>query len=508
MNRKYLFLCIIAVITASSLFSQVSSDPSDKFYTDVLGWKLRNIVTEVPVTKPYTLPVIKKILLQVQDKGTAEDKKDADEYFRFIFGQPVHGEAEVKGCFAANIKDKNPYEYKGSLTAGFDMYGDFLAGNYFSAGYNAGADVVFFDLSPEDFLSLYSRYGYEYVGNAIAAGSSLINIRGSAAVSYTGEHISAALSYGRTGFGPFVSDDPVLSIYAPSVPSCTVSYNGKYIDFTQHIALLQPFGKLMMMHAVRFPELRKMRVTCYDSVVYSGRFDPSYLIPVPGVLIEKSNGYNDNVQTGFLIEYSVFPCVDWVSDLLIDDLDIPALAHLDFSTDDRIALRTGFQYSPLDSICSLVTFDYTMVTPFTYQNGSSPSDCAYTTGDTVLGVLPSNSDRVKLEITMTPLDEISVTTKASFIRHGNENESAVSGNEARLLNQNNLMYICEGGFEAVYMFKNLSAGTLRLAASYMFEYIHNDGVDSEVTAANYETWKSSLCDSYRNYLTASVKYTY
>src|SRR5574344_2547567 len=100
MNRKYLFLCIIAVITASSLFSQVSSDPSDKFYTDTLGWKLRNIVTEVPVTKPYTLPVIKKILLQVQDKGTAEDKKDADEYFRFIFGRFIHGEAEVKGSFA------------------------------------------------------------------------------------------------------------------------------------------------------------------------------------------------------------------------------------------------------------------------------------------------------------------------------------------------------------------------------------------------------------------------
>ena len=508
MNRKYLFLCIIAVITASSLFSQASSDPSDKFYTDALGWKLRNIVTELPVTKPYTLPVIKKILLQVQEKGTAEDKKDADEYYRIIFGRFIHGEAEVKGSFAENRKDKKPYEHKGRLAAGLDIYGDFLAGNSFSAGYTAGADIAFFDLSQEDFLSLYSRYGYDYVGNAIKADGTLVNIKGSAAVSYTGEHISAALSYGRTGFGTFISDDPALSMYAPSVPSCTVSYDGNYIDFTQYIALLQPFGKIIMMHAVRFPEFRKLRVTYYDSVVYSGRFDPSYLIPVPGVFIEKSNGYNDNIQTGFLMEYRLFPCIDWVSDLLVDDLDIPALAHLDFSTDDRIALRTGFQYSPFDSICSLVTFDYTMVTPYTYQNGSSPSDCSYTTGDTVLGVLPSDSDRVKLEITMNPLDEISVKTIASFIRHGNEDESAVSGNEARLLNQNNLMYICEGGFEAVYMFKNLSAGTLSLSASYMFEYIHNDGVDSKVTAADYETWKSSLCDSYRNYLTASVKYTY
>lgn len=565
MKKNYFGLfIIIALLCSYRLAAQVSADPSDEFYMSAEGWYVRGVIDELPPVKPYPLPVIKRILEAAIEKGSMSDSAIAKTYYERIFNKPwnIAVEVEEKNYFSKNASTDDyasNFQLKGMLSG----YGDIMFNDVFSAGYRAGVSVTAFDLSEDDFTDKWTSQRYDTIGDGIQAGSVNVDFSADCMVSYSTDKITVAAGYNRIGFGPFLDGGNVLSQYAYNSPQALFVFNGKYIDFTQYFAALESsdqngenkkYGKFLTFHSVRAAIGKKWHVSLYDAVVYSNRFDPSYFIPVPNILISSSNGNNDNVLSGLLLEYNFLSGISWNTDLMIDYLDYAKLMKLKLTGDYRAALKTGLTYSPVDSLCEMMTLDYTIVTPYTYSYGSiDSSDSSYTSsftnGGTSIGsALPSDSDQIALQIRLAPARNLRITTHVSIAHHANEYESlsdenaekvfnanyasvqsggkpvyatdggiyAVYGDTTKLLSEDHIMTICRGGVKLSYEFPRVSSGTLYLNSEFSYTYIHNAGVDTPMYsgkdattyAESYQNWVNQLHDEYNTHLTFSVVYTY
>jgi hypothetical protein len=565
MKKNYFGLFIItALLCMYPLAGQVSADPCDEFYTAAAGWSVRGVVDELPPVKPYPLPVIKRILETVIETGSKSDCAVAKDYYERIFNKPwnIAVETEEKNFFSRNTAT-DEYSSNFQLNGTIRDYGDIMFSDVFSAGYRASVSVSAFDLSDDDFTDKWTRQRYDTLGNGIHTDDINVDFNANCMVSYSTAKITLAAGYNRIGFGPFIDGGNVLNQYGYNSPQVLFTFNGKYIDFTQYFAALESsdlngenkkYGKFLTFHSVRFALGEKWHVSYYDAAVYSNRFDFSYFIPMPNIIIAESNGNNDNILSGFLFEYNFLRGISWVSDLTIDYLDYTKLMKLKLTGDYRVAMKTGLIYSPFDSLCEMMALDYTFVTPYTYSYGTiDSSDGSYTSsftnGGTSIGSsLPSNSDQISMQIRLAPMHNLKVTTLVSIAHHANEYESlsdenaekvftanrasvqnggkpvyatdggiyAVYGDTTKFLSEDHIMTICRGGVKFSYKFACVRSGALFLNSEFSYTYIHNAGVDTPMYsgrdattyAASYTNWVNQLHDEYNTYLTFSMVYTY
>ena len=92
--KKIFLMLVFAGVLMTSLFSQVSVNPEDSFYSDSLNWYLKGYVEKLPQLKPYPVNVIKGILSEVIEKGEEVEKAKAEEYYFSIFGEKFHIESD------------------------------------------------------------------------------------------------------------------------------------------------------------------------------------------------------------------------------------------------------------------------------------------------------------------------------------------------------------------------------------------------------------------------------
>jgi len=556
------FFVLTAFLCVSGLTAQVSVDPCDDFYTAAAGWYVRGVVNELPPVQPYPLPGVWAIPGTVQQSGSISDAAAASSYYKRIFGKPwnISATIEEKNVFSKNAAEDDTSEnfrLKGSLLG----YGNILFNDVLSAGYRTGAAVTAFDLSAADFTDKWTPERYDTISTGIQAGGTEISFTGDCMAYYSTDKVTVAAGYNRIGFGPFLDGGNVLNQYAQNAPQALVVLNGKHIDFTQYFAALEStdvngkngrYGKFLTFHSLRAAVGSKTYVSFYDAVVYSGRFDPSYLIPVPSILIDHSNGNGDNLLSGMLFEYKLQPGISWNTDVTIDYIDYLKLMKLKLTGDYRAAVKTGLTYAPTDSLCDIMTIDYTVITPFTYSYGSTGSGgsdytASFTNGGTSMGLqLPSNSDQIAMQIRLTPMRNLKVTTLVSIAHHANAYESlsdseadavftanknaggtdsvyatdgsvytVYAGDIAQLLSQDHIMTICRGGIKMAYGFHGIPAGALTLNSEFTFTYVHNAGVDMPMYSGSaatrtdsYNQWVKQLHDEYNTYLTFSVVYNY
>jgi hypothetical protein len=565
MKKNYFgFFIITALLYSYRLAAQVTVDPNDEFYTAAAGWYVRGAVDELPPVKPYPLPVIKYILEAAIENGSKGDSSAAEAYYKRIFSKPwnIAVEAEENNVFQKNATTEE-YTNNFQLCSIFRMYGECMYGDVFSAGYSTGISMAAFDPSFTDFTDKWTAQRYDTLGKSIQTDSMNIDFNADSMVSYSTDKIMLAAGYNRIGFGPFLDGGNVLSQYAYNSPQVLFVFNGRYIDFTQYFAALESsdfkgekekYGKFLTLHSARAAIGRKWHVSFYDAVVYSNRFDPSYFIPMPNILIAESNGNNDNLLSGILLEYNFLNGLLWNTDITIDYLDYTQLVKLKLSGDYRAAFKTGLTYSPVDSLCEMMTLDYTVVTPYTYSYGTVDStEGSYTESFTNNGMgegssLPSDSDQIALRIRLVPMRNLKVTTLVSIAHHANEYESlsdekaekvfdanyisvqsggnpayatdgglyTVYADTTKLLSEAHIMTICRGGIKLSYQLSYISSGTLFLNSEFSYTYIHNAGVDTPMYsgknavtyAESYKNWVGQLHDEYNTYLRFSVLYTY
>ena len=87
MKKVAVLFAILAVIS-SSVFAQVSTDPTDEFYALVERWEIEGIISEQPPLRPYPLPKIEEILTEVIESDNEYEAEVAEDYYERTFRRP------------------------------------------------------------------------------------------------------------------------------------------------------------------------------------------------------------------------------------------------------------------------------------------------------------------------------------------------------------------------------------------------------------------------------------
>ncbi|MHC6203025.1 hypothetical protein ACYULU_07510 [Breznakiellaceae bacterium SP9] len=346
--------------------------------------------------------------------------------------------------------------------------------------------------------------------------------------------------------------------------------------------------KYMVLHSLGFAPFSWLEFVYYESAVYGGRFEPMYLIPFSGFMLSQQQvGYgDDNIQMGLQFKIKPFSGFAWTNNILIDDIEFGDVIKGDFDTKMRVAVQTGLTWVPSTPLVSSVSFDYTVATPYTYAHYDySHSEISgetkrvnyqnYTHNARGIGArMEPNSDRGKLTAKFAPSDSFRFDTSITFIRHANVNESlpfeyvkkylldnsyytdpnhdktdinrtdgsvfdspnagideggqfSISHEKLMFMKQHTKQYNVQAGLNFTWDLAKTSIGTISLTGGYLFEFIYNDGVDTNMytpdstittgtSDADIKTiadeqlkkWRRQLHTTYNHYASIGVKISY
>ena len=118
--------------------------------------------------------------------------------------------------------------------------------------------------------------------------------------------------------------------------------------------------------------------------------------------------------------------------MLVDDVSANDLLKLKFDTKLKFAGITGLQYAFDNPVFKSLSLNYSLVAPYMYthrdnwytEKMTERNFQNYTNNGYLMGseLLP-NSDRIALQLSMTPVQNLNLDLRFSFSRHANTNES-------------------------------------------------------------------------------------
>lgn len=577
--KKRIFIVLFTVFMLASASTQVSVMPTDPIYTDISNWENLGIINNVPPLRPYPLTLISSFLETVMKSEYTDQAAKALSHYERIFGKTLDVGFEVADSFkygntSVDATGKNGDSGKvNELDVLPTVRGDVKVTDNISLGINANLLVTNgYDKNP---LPTFERKSYDAVNDTTDLKFAQMFLDMNATVGIGNENMYFQAGISRNSFGPFYEDSVALnpSSFHTGNMSFVVRHNNW--NFTQAMFILGATNdlggglapnKFMMMHSIQFSPLNWLTLSYYENVIYGGRFDPIYLLPVPYMVAQGIGSFGDNVQMGVTMQIRPKTGLAWNTDIFIDDLAASDFAKLRFDTKFRFGAMTGLVYTPLDSSFTEISANYTLITPYMYtheqfdDDGNVVGDTApnyqnYTNNGMSLGSnLPPNSDRIAFKIKANPVNGLNLTIAASMIRHSNINEllyekapeemrKYLSASAPTLLTNGGVlnhpysvgaydyawnhfmflqsatkMFIWKASIDAEYTLPWKKLGTMSLGAGYTFEYIKNNGVQRNMFEKGLYTpeqmdqaftdWKSALHDDVNHYFRFSFKYLF
>ncbi len=580
------------------LFPQVGIDPNDVFYDYVEQWEIRGLLREVPPLRPYPINNIKEILQNVIKRGNEQDVEVAVAYWQQLSGRPwkIAGEAGAAGRLS---KDDGGTDFDKLFVLSPYFAGDgYLYDDWLSYSCKMGLNVRT-EESLGAFLPYYMNSPYDARQDPAEIGptKSYIDINGGVALGNSSVFLQGGLN--RTGYGPFFGEGLALNesgYHSANLAFTVLKKNWSYVQQYSAIGATRGFDgsglapdKFIAFHALEYKIGSRFSLAYYESIVYGNRFDLSYLLPVPYMAAQGIGGNEDNLQMGIVTKYRPFDNFLWSTEFFVDDLDVNKLVKLDLDGKNRFALKTGVSYAPENSFCSKISFSYTAIMPYTYSHWEYDPDKTgsmaisdnyynyqnYTNNGVHIGTpFEPNSDAITFSVDFQPAKGLHLNVGTSFSRHANIIESisddealrylsagygvyATDGSvrthsmfdggshvdtawdELNFLNQKTKMYVFQGSLFADYTLPKLRMGTLSFSLGYVFEYVHNKGVDSNIYPGGFvsydektgqytyrgsvvgteiskeelverfkDAWKDNMYDEINNYFTIGMKYVF
>ncbi len=537
--KKIISIITLYIVIVFSVFAQISIDPSDKFYELVQEWEIRGLVRNVPPIRPYPINNIQEILQNVIKRGNEEDVKIAVEYWQKITGKAWN--INVSGQAVGNLsKTDGDKDFEKMFILSPNINGDFfLYKDLISIGYKLGITART-EENEGKFLPYAVNSAFDARQDAVDAGPfyAYIDINNGVAIGNRDIFLQAGIN--RTGYGAFFGNGIALNETDYHSANVTISFlKEKWSYVQQYSAIgattsydgtgLAP-DKFMAFHAFEYRFSKHFSVAYYENIIYGNRFDLSYFLPVPYMAAQGIGGNKDNLQMGLTFKIKPFDGLEWVTDVLVDDMEVDKLIKFDADGKNRFALKSGIFYSP-NSFCSLINFNYTAITPYTYSHweyddprtGNISSGIYnyqnYTNNGVHIGSpYEPNSDIFSLNIRFRPVKNFRLNFETSFMRHANIVESdsdseairyllaspgtyATDGSvlthsmysgssdgkhvetaweQLNFLNQDTKMYVIKAGLSGEYTFPKFKMGLLAVNFGYTFEYIRNKGVDANM----------------------------
>lgn len=564
MNKKIRFsLFFVFVLSMSGLVklnAQVSVNPDHQFYTIAQGWEIRGIVDRLPSLRPYPVSVIKDLIAQVMENGNENDKSTAEYYSKLIFGKAWN--VLIEGEFNTKL-------VSGENNSGFQFnVNPFLQGDIcildelITCGYSLGVINTTDDY--QSYLPLYTNYIHDGIHDPAIIGPFKSMVDGNIAAAVGTKDIYFQTGIYRSGWGLNLGDGLALNDSAFHSANISFHINGKHYAYTQQMSSIGAQSlsgsikpdKWLAFHALDLYLHKKFTLSYYEASVFGQRFDFSYLFPSPYMLNQSLGGYSDNIWMGLAFEFKPFNTLAFTGDVFVDDLSMNNLVKLSLDGNNRVAMKGGLLYTPENSPCSRMAFNYTLITPYTYSHHDKdssenisyihPNYQNYTNNGIQMGsTLPPDSDCITFSVDLMPLHNLQVKIESRFLRHANICETmpvsdamlfltneglcsdgsvltnsygvnsylSTSNTLLNFMTQEHKMYVCQGNITGLYSLPLFNFGQLSLKLSYTFEYINKKGVDcamypygyvdyKEATDSNSEYWTVTLDGSATDYYTA------
>ncbi len=575
--KNKIALALALFVFALPAFSQVLIEPTLDFYESARQWQVKGYVGFLPQVSPYPASVIKEILNAVIEKGSPSDAEEAEWYYEKYFGKKWHVGLEL----GAKLKVSNNADNKFTkfFYAEPSIFGDIVFKDWIALGYDLGLNIHNNSVQSSEILKLFQNETLNTWGDAATFGS-LDGNWDMAAGLYAGTPmINGLLGANRLGFANYFGHDSIiLNPHSCHMNNFLVNYASEKFQYSQSLSQIaatnfigeHSANKFLAFHSVRFTPIKQLAITYFESGVFGDRFDPSYLIPAPYILLQGMFDAGDNDIYGLAFEVRPIDRLEAAVSFAVDDISVDDWGKGNFNSKFKAALQAGVIYTPASRFCKKVSLDYSLVLPYMYSHWiNSPSSGLpvardafnyqdYTNHGVSIGSnLPPNSDRIHFEIAFAPIKRLNLNFATDFIRHGNQTESWTAdeaiehckkfaygdntGSAATdpypksvqerqvFMKQEHKMYVVRCGLEGSWEAFRKKWGVLEFKLGYTFEWVHNKGVDSaiytysvaeSINAASdinqkyalvnsaWTSWKDKLFDEANNYISISAKYSY
>lgn len=527
MNLRTSFAILSLFLASTFAFAQVACDPQDFFYDDLEVWETSGLVNNLPAARPYPLPLVKSILETVLDGGDSIQRRIAQSHYDRFFGRAFTW--GYKSELAIDTA-KDRKEMALSISADINVAIEDLVTISASLDGWATNKLPSQELQPigegssRDIIEDNAKVGPFWI---------LPSMNSSVALGTEEYYLNAGIM--RASFGPFRN-----GIFAGEQALHSGQYNiaANQEKWGINLSLYsltatdgeadKPYPeKYVTLHTLEWRPLAWFNISLLESIVYGGRFEPLYVLPVSPYMISQGlTGFADNSWIGGMFTVKPVPGLRIDGTLYADDLSFNDIAHLNFDTKWRLAGQLGARWAPVKSgIFTLSGLDYTMVTPYTYSHkNGDPLDISavnyqnYTHyGESFGADLEPNSDRLNLRVKLRPLEGVDFDIVGVMIRHGNVNEGIeskwageyvsqpknmydtsgtilnASGSEVGhaynyhtpLLTQDHVQYIWQTGFDALCRLPVLkTGGYIVFRLGYRFEYQTYPNIDDQVYRYN------------------------
>ena len=595
--KRFLVLCAAFAVCSFRCFAQLSIDPNDHFYELAQQWEIRGLVKQLPPLRPYSVASIKNILQNVIKRGNEEDVEIAIEYWQRITGKVVSLSLETEATGTVTKADGDDWDPDKLLTVKPAAVGDAsLYQDWITIGYDLGITART-EENDSPFRALYVNAPFDARQDPAELGPLYGYLDTNAGVAVGNNTIFLQAGLNRTGYGPFLGEGLALNETGYHSANLSFTLMKEKFSYTQQYSAvgatlsydgsgLQP-EKYVAFHALEYKFTPSFSASYYENIVYGNRFDFSYFLPVPYMAAQGIGGNSDNLQMGLLFKKRFLNSLQWSTDLFIDDFDVNKLAKGDLNSKNRFALKTGLTFVPESGICETVSFNYTAISPYTYSHWDYDSKKTasissgmynyqnYTNNGVNVGsqYMP-NTDVFSFTIAFKPMKQMRLGVTSLFLRHANIVESDTDDEAMRyllsdsgtyatdgtnlthsmfgsssssgdhvetawenlnFLKQSHKMYVFQTGLNASYTLPKFAFGTLTLDLSYLFQYVHNKGVDTNMypggrvaqnadgtfsidrhgsytkhqVVQKFKTdWEKSLFDEISHFFTIGLKYRF
>ncbi len=567
--KKNIFLFLLIVFLSGSIFSQVSADPNEEFYSDAVNWFQKGYVSRLPQLKPYPVNVIKQMLSLVIQNGEESEKEKAEYYYKKFFGRAFHVSSsavyygKIYSLEDTYKKEPERFDFSQQALGNVGFSTDYSFSDFLGIGFDTSLSGLSSYISDSEITpSIFSGSDFSVIEPLrFNAGDIDLLLDVSGNVTFGNKNIYSSFGYNKLSYGLFPDDDLILSS-SNQILNGTFNYEGEKIQYAQVFGLLgatnndctktndYSFNKFFTFHSVNVPLFNgKLNISYFEGAVFGKSFNPSFVIPIPWVIVSMADGKTESVYAGTKIEVKPVQCFSWNTELMLNDLNVKPFIKLKWNDAAlRTAFKTGFTYTPLDSIASLISVDYTLVTPYTYTFYDSQNEDynyrSYTNFSNPIGTnLLPNSDRITMTLNFKPKNNLKISTFSSYARHGNQfedldyedikkldgtaySDTSLLHNTQNLdsakeqtsfLMQDDIMYTMQAGINVEYIFTSKKSSEVSIDVGYTFEFIQNDGVSNPIYSGNctelteenaekmLDSWKNKLHNSYNHYFRAGAK---
>ncbi|MBN2353629.1 MAG: hypothetical protein JXD23_13740 [Spirochaetales bacterium] len=531
-----LFLC-----SSTGIFAQLVIDPQDGLYEHITVWESKGYVMSLPLLRPYPINLLIKILKVVAEKGDDVEREIAQRYLDGLRTEltktapdkllPSPFGVRIGNGFWTDFEhylyDCRPFvtaqgsygilSFSGLATIGFQL----------SNGYPAPAYTQISDEAQSGGGSAVIG-GVDFQGRNIGLGGVFVGT----------ENIWLQAGIFRSSIGPFFDNGVVLGPQCPGAGHISYTWNIDWFKFTSILLIVNPafvedpatglktpistintpgsshtlsFEKYIVLHSYTFHPFDCWTFGILQSIVFGGGFNPAYLFPLQHLpFTSLLFGEHDSSYLGFYSSLKLPLGLRFDFMFYLDDFNFNKFIGGDGtffdlnSGQNKFALQAGLSWTPRIQGLRRVSFDYTMITPYTFTQDSTAvvNYLNYVHEDSGIGtILQPNSDRLNLTVALQPAPWLSIDCFSRFIRHGNASEGVpgLNGNgdywddgrdengvvyfygPMRFLTQSVLEMILQIGLSAKFQIR-LGFALLDLGVGYVFEYgwnrnlvAYNDG---------------------------------